>query len=376
MSLFVAAVAALLALVTWTLHRRLAVAPHFSYAAQRVAAVVLALGSVAVLVGFAMQGGVIDPRQARWAAWLGMTWVAMMWYLLLGVMVVGVVCLVVRIAGRGELRRQILRFGSPLVVVTAVAVTGYGLVEAGTPHTTTVTLTNDQLPEAFDGLRIALVTDLHVGPVRDAGFTRRVVEQVNAERPDLVVLGGDLADGKVAQVGAALEPLADLEARYGVVAVTGNHEYISGEPDAWLALWERLGIQVLRNSNLELQQDGATIRVAGLEDPAGAGVGQAPDAARALSGIDRRGFTVLVAHQPKMAELVQARDVDLQLSGHTHGGQLWPFHYLVRLQQPVLDGLSPIGDVPVLTSRGAGAWGPPVRVLAEPEVPVITLRRP
>jgi hypothetical protein len=130
---------------------------------------------------------------------------------------------------------------------------------------------------------------------------------------------------------------------------------------------------VLHNQSVTLEREGAQLSIAGLNDPT-SGADEGPDVDAALAGVDPDVYTLLLAHQPKLAELAEGRAVNLQLSGHTHGGQLWPFHYLVRLQQPVLDGLAPIGDVPVLTTRGAGAWGPPVRVLAAPEVPVVTLR--
>jgi predicted MPP superfamily phosphohydrolase len=264
--------------------------------------------------------------------------------------------------------------GTPVVVVTALGATAYGLHEAAMPTVTPVTVTSRQLPEGFDGLRVALVTDLHVGPVRDASFTQRVVDEGNAPRPDVVVLGGDLVDGKVSQVSDALAPLADLKAPLGVFAVSGNHEFISQEADAWLDHWEKLGITVLRNENVALRRQSDTIRIAGVHDETGTGA-DAADVDGALGSAPAGGFTILVAHQPRQALDAQGRGIDLQLSGHTHGGQVWPFRYAVRLQQPVIDGLSMVGDVPVLTSRGAGAWGPPVRVLAPPEIPIITLRR-
>lgn len=187
------------------------------------------------------------------------------------------------------------------------------------------------------------------------------------------MLGGDLIDGKVSQVSDALAPLADLEAPLGVFAVSGNHEFISQEADAWMDHWETLGIDVLRNENVTLTRGSASIRMAGIHDETGRGP-DSPNIDDALAGVPADTFTMLAAHQPKAAESGQGKGVDLQLSGHTHGGQLWPFRYAVLLQQPLVDGLGAVDDVPVLTSRGAGAWGPPVRVLAPPEIPVITLR--
>jgi predicted MPP superfamily phosphohydrolase len=373
-SIFVIVVAAVLALLTFLLYRRLAVAPDLPTGARWAVALVLALLWGAALLAFAMQAGVIDPHRARWLAWLGMTWLVAAWYLLFGTLVLGFLALLASLSSSREPRRRLLRVGTPVVVVAALGTTAYGLHEAALPTVTPVTVSSRELPEGFDGLRVALVTDLHVGPVRDASFTQRVVDEVNAQHPDVVVLGGDLVDGKVSQVSDALAPLADLKAPLGVFAVSGNHEFISQEADAWLDHWEKLGITVLRNENVALRRQSDTIRIAGVHDETGTGA-DAADVDGALGSAPAGGFTILVAHQPRQALDAQGRGIDLQLSGHTHGGQVWPFRYAVRLQQPVIDGLSMVGDVPVLTSRGAGAWGPPVRVLAPPEIPIITLRR-
>ena len=374
MSIFVVVVAAVLALLTFLLYRRLAVAPDLTTRGRWAVALVLAVMWGAALAAFAMQAGVIDPHRARWLAWAGMTWLVVAWYLLLGTLVLGFLALLASLSSSREPRRRLLRVGTPLVVVASLGATAYGLHEAAMPTVTPVTVTSPELPEGFDGLRVALVTDLHLGPVRDASFAQRVVEEVNAQRPDVVVLGGDLVDGKVTQVADAMAPLADLDAPLGVFAVSGNHEFISQEADAWLTHWETLGITVLRNENVALQRQSDTIRLAGVHDETGTGA-DAADVDGALGSAPASGFTLLAAHQPQQALDAQGRGIDLQLSGHTHGGQVWPFRYAVRLQQPVIDGLSLVGDVPVLTSRGAGAWGPPVRVLAPPEIPVITLRR-
>lgn len=374
MSGFVIVVAVVLAALTGALFRGLAVAPRWPSGVRWLIGGVLGLGWVALLAGFAVQGGELDPRRFRWLAWLGMTWLAVWWYLLLGACVLGLVSLALRWRRRDL--RPVLRVGSVVVAVVALGASTYGLGEAAMPAVSRVTVASADLPVGMAGTKVALVTDLHVGPIRDAGFTRRVVQAINAAEPDLVVLGGDLADGRVDQVGGALAPLAELRAPLGVVAVSGNHEYLSGQPEQWLSLWERLGITVLRNSSVVVGRGGAAFTVAGLTDPQGGRFGAAPDPGTALAGTDPAGFTLLVAHQPRQALDVQGRGVDLQLSGHTHGGQLWPFTYLVRLQQPMTAGRATIGDVPVLTSRGAGAWGPPVRVLAPPEIPLITLTRP
>ena len=376
MPIFVVVLAVLLGLLSWFLHRRLVTAPDWPYAARLAVRVMLALGWALVLAAFAASDGFIDPDVMRPVTWAGMTWLSVFFYLLVGSLLVALISLGIRTIRRGrskEARRSFHRVAAPFVIATSLGATTYGLSEASMPEMVPVTVTNDRLPDGFVGMKIALITDLHVGPVRDANFTRRVVDAVNSQRPDLVVLGGDLVDGTVEHASEHLEPIRDLEAPSGVVAVSGNHEFISQEADQWMSYWETLGVKVLRNQSIELTRGADTITVAGINDPMGQGV-DAPNVAKALDGDDPDGYTILVAHQPKQAEDAQGRDVDLQLSGHTHGGQLWPFGLAVRLQQPTVDGLAPVG-IPVLTSRGAGAWGPPVRVFAPPEVPIITLGR-
>lgn len=186
------------------------------------------------------------------------------------------------------------------------------------------------------------------------------------------MLGGDLIDGTVSQVADALAPLGDLDAPLGVFAVRGNHEFISQEADAWMDHGETLGIDVLRNENVTLTLGSASIRMAASTTRPGADP-TPPTSTEPSPTSPHRPSRCSPRTSPRPPSAA-GTGVDLQLSGHTHGGQLWPFRYAVPLQQPVIDGLAAVGDVPVLTSRGAGAWGPPVRVLAPPEIPVITLR--
>lgn len=318
-----------------------------------------------------------DREPIWWLNWIGLTWLALIWYVTLFVALLALAGLVVRLARGRPARERVLRIGTPIALLLAMVVTGYGIDEAADPQVEEQTVRVDDLPPHLDGLRIAVITDLHVGPVRDAEFTRTVVQRTNAAKPDVVLLVGDLADGTVRTVGETLDPLSRLRAPMGVFAATGNHEYISGEPDSWVEHWRSLGITPLRNRSTVV--DGLTL--AGVEDrDAGRtdGQGRPADLGAALKGVSQDDTTVLLSHQPAMVgEMTTAqRDaVDLQVSGHTHGGQLFPFGLLVGLQQPVVSGLGESEGVQILTSRGAGAWGPPVRVLAPPEIPVITLRR-
>ncbi|MGO3328464.1 metallophosphoesterase [Gordonia sp. (in: high G+C Gram-positive bacteria)] len=374
--LIVAAVAALS--VTLWLHRRLVRASGVRGGWAAVADVVLIVLGVATTMAFAV-GDVFDPTWARPIGFIGFTWAAVVYYLLLGTVVIALVSGLVRVARRltrrpgGGLPRRAVSGATAVVVVAALGVTGYGLTEAASPRIVEQNAHLTNLPASFDGVRVALVTDVHVGPARGEGFVRRVVDDVMAQHPDLILLGGDLTDGTVAEVGRDLEPLRDLHAPLGVFAISGNHEYYVDDGGAWLDFWQTLDITTLRNERVELKRGGDVIDLAGVYDET-APDPYAPDYAAALGGRDRSRPVILLAHQPIQAENAAEYGVDLQLSGHTHDGQLWPNTYLVHFQQPITAGWGDVDGVPVYVTRGTGAWGPPVRVLAPPEITMMTLR--
>ncbi|MEK8071499.1 metallophosphoesterase [Rhodococcoides navarretei] len=338
--------------------------------------VLLWLGAV---IGFG-SGSEFDPSWARGPAFVGLSWLAVVLYLFLGTLLVAVICTVVRVvfAARhrdsSAVRLRVSRIGSAVVALVSVIAVGYGLVEAATPRATNTDVALDRLPTEFDGVRVALVSDLHAGPSRGAGFVRKVVDSINAQNPDVVLLDGDLIDGTVALVGEDLEPLRDLDAPLGVFAVSGNHEFYAGDGGEWLDFWSTLGIDVLRNERTTITRGDAAIDIAGIND-ATAPAPYEPDLAAALDGIDPDRFVLLMAHQPLQAVEASDLGVDMQVSGHTHGGQIWPIRYLVPLQQPSVEGLDTIGNTTLYTTRGAGAWGPPVRVAAPPEIAMLELTR-
>ena len=261
-----------------------------------------------------------------------------------------------------------------MVAVVSVSAVAYGLVEASTPRVTNTVVALGGLPPEFEGLRVALVSDIHAGPTRGAGFVRTVVDSVNAQNPDVVLLDGDLIDGTVDLVGADLDPLRELRVPSGVFAVSGNHEFYAGDGGEWLDFWSTLGIDVLRNERTTLTRGDGAIDIAGIND-ATAPAPYEPDLIEALNGIETDRFVLLMAHQPKQALEASDLGVDLQVSGHTHAGQIWPLRYLVPLQQPSVEGLDTIDNTTLYTTRGAGAWGPPVRVAAPPEISMLELTR-
>ncbi|WP_132991461.1 metallophosphoesterase [Gordonia zhaorongruii] len=368
------------ALVTLWLHRRLVRATGLGSRVAMAADAVLVVLAACTAVAFQV-GGLLDPAWARPIGFIGYTWAGVVFYLVIGTGAIGLLNLVVRFvrrarsgSGSGGLSRPVMASATAIVVVASLGVTGYGLFEAATPRIVERDAQMRNLPESFDGVRVALVTDVHVGPARGADFTRKVVDRVNGQSPDLVLLGGDLTDGTVAEVGPDLEPLRDLRAPLGVFAVTGNHEYyVDRDGGAWADHWSTLGIRVLRNERVEIRRDGGVIDLAGVSDLT-APEPYEPDYRAALGGRDRSRPVILLAHQPAQAEGAAEFGADLQLSGHTHDGQMWPNTYLARMRNPVTAGWGEVDDVPVYVTRGTGAWGPPVRVLAPPEITILTLR--
>lgn len=242
----------------------------------------------------------------------------------------------------------------------------YGVLRG--PKVKRVTVPLAKLPRAAHGFRIAVVSDIHLGPILGSGFTRRVVDTVNATQPDLIAVVGDLVDGSVEHLAPAAAPLAGLRSRHGAYFVTGNHEYFSGA-DQWVDHVRELGLHPLRNARTELPG----FDLAGVDDVAGESEGKGPDFAKALGDRDRARASVLLAHQPVVIHDAVDHGVDLQLSGHTHGGQLWPGSLVAELANPTVAGLERYGDTQLYVTRGAGAWGPPVRVGAPSDITVVEL---
>ncbi|MFF7437802.1 metallophosphoesterase [Streptomyces sp. NPDC008122] len=274
--------------------------------------------------------------------------------------------------GESEFSRRL--FVSRVVAGSAAAV-AVGTVGYGTygvlrgPRVKRVTVPLAKIPRAAHGYRIAVVSDIHLGPILGRAHTQRIVDAINATQPDLIAVVGDLVDGTVENLGPAAEPLARLRARHGSFFVTGNHEYFSGA-DAWVDHVRELGLHPLRNARVEVP---AGFDLAGVDDVAGESIGEGPDFARALGDRDRSRAAVLLAHQPIVVHDAVRHGVDLQLSGHTHGGQLWPGNYLAELANPTVAGLERYGDTQLYVSRGAGAWGPPVRVGAPSDITIVEL---
>ena len=234
-----------------------------------------------------------------------------------------------------------------------------------------------KLPRGLDGFSIVQLSDLHVGPTIDRAFVQRVVDLANDLKPDLVALTGDIVDGKLATFKDGAAPLGGLRSRHGTFAVTGNHEYYSGA-DPWIAHLTSIGVKYLRNQRVTIGDGAASFDLAGVDDHSahGFGRGHGEDLEGATTGRDPSRALVLLAHQPRQVRRAHKYGVDLQLSGHTHGGQIWPWHYLVKLQQGgLLGGRYEHEGTQLYVTRGCGYWGPRVRLFAPLEITRVILRR-
>ncbi len=281
----------------------------------------------------------------------------------------------VLLASRGE--AATLETASAIAVpLLAVLATVVGFIDARRrPRVVEVDVPLPGLSPALHGFTIAQISDVHIGPTIKRDFVHGIVEIVNALRVDLIAITGDLVDGSVEQLAAHVEPLSRLQARHGTYFVTGNHEYYSGAP-AWIAELRRLGLEVLLNEHRVLSHGGASLLLAGVTDYGAQRFDPAqhsdPEAALAGAPPEVRP-RVLLAHQPRSAAAAADAGFDLQLSGHTHGGQFWPWNLFVRLQQPFTAGLHRLGSLWVYTSRGSGYWGPPKRLGVPSEITRVRL---
>jgi len=288
--------------------------------------------------------------------WIVFTWFGFAVYLLVAAAVTHLACVVAGVAPRPAALAG---------VAAAVATVIYGLVHvARGPIVRRVRVPLANLPASADGYTIAQLTDVHIGPILGARFAAAVVEQVNALAPDLIVITGDLVDGHLAELRPHVEPLRDLKARDGVYAVTGNHEYY-WNANAWLEHLRSLGLHILRNEHVTIRE---AFSLAGVDDSTAT-----EDVPRAVAGRDPALPVVLLAHHPRTIARAVAAGVDLQLSGHTHGGQLLPLGWLSRLFEPHVAGLARFGATWLYVSEGTGFWGPPMRVGTSSEITLLTL---
>jgi hypothetical protein len=325
----------------------------------------------------------LSPDWARFVVWPAYVWMGFMFLLFSALVTLDVVRLFThtasRLAAGGALDAERRTFLARLLGVLAGGTAGIaGALAVGrglaAPVVKEVAVRLRRLPRASHGTTIVQLTDVHVGPTIGRAFVEDVVRRTNALAPDLVVITGDLVDGSVEALWDAVSALGKLRARHGVFFVTGNHEYFSGVRP-WIAALERLGIRVLQNERVAIGDPEGGFDLAGVHDFSAArfDAGLGPDLPTALAGRDPSRELVLLAHQPKAIREAAQLGVGLQISGHTHGGQIWPFGYLVRLAQPFVLGLHRQGDTQIYVSAGTAYWGPPMRLGTQGEITKITL---
>jgi predicted MPP superfamily phosphohydrolase len=332
-----------------------------------------------ILLGIAMPASVFAARRLPAAAGRPAIWIAFIW--------MGVGFLLVAFLGIADLGRLsaflFARLRGPAVpdperrlLLARTLAVGVGGVVAGLSavgirsalagvQIKELEVKLRGLPRELAGFRLVQISDVHVGPLLRKDWVAHIVERIRGLSPDLVAITGDLVDGRVHELREHVAPLADLGARRGVYFVTGNHEYYSGAEE-WYAHLPTLGVQPLRNQRVEVAPG---LELAGIEDPTGD-----PDLPAALQGRNPSSALVLLAHQPRQFPEAARHGVSLTLSGHTHGGQIWPFSWLVALAQPYLAGLHRRGDSQLYVSRGTGFWGPPMRVFAPAEITLLKLQ--
>ena len=327
-----------------------------------------------------LAAGALSPPVARLLSHVSSIWFGFFWLLLSATFLTD---LGLGLAARaGWLDR--IGLGFPAVDRwRAAAVLGFAIVATalgrrvayGEPRRPRVDVRLARLGSGLDGLRVVQVSDVHIGSLLGREFAESLVERVNALEPDLVAITGDLVDGSVERLREAVAPLAGLRARYGLFYVTGNHDRYA-DADAWVAHLATLGVRALRGERVTIERDGASLDVAGVDDEWGSrfAPGHRSAVESVLAGRAPDRPVILLAHNPAAFARASELGVDLQLSGHTHGGQIWPFGWIVWIFHPWLAGLYDRRGSQIYVSRGTGFWGPPVRFLAPPEITEIVLR--
>ncbi len=270
---------------------------------------------------------------------------------------------------------QTIQWGSWLVLALCLLMMLWGMLGAyRTPSFKKVTVKLKKIKPDFSGLNIAQISDLHIAATLPKEFVERVVQKVMQANADIIVITGDLVDGPAEILKGKAEPLRKLKAPLGVYFVTGNHEYYSGAAP-WLVLLKDLGLHILMNEHVILEKENQKIALGGVSDlKAGQFDRENPcSPEKAFAGIPEDLPRILLAHQPNTLALAQKAKVDLQISGHTHGGQYWPWNYFAKRSNVLLSGLKKFGDCWLYVSQGTGFWGPPLRIGAKSEVTQIKL---
>lgn len=381
---FIAIAFGLLGAIHYYLWIRLARDPHWPSPWSSVLGWFFVVAAVGMPIAVIATRGRAQSLGGQIALWSAYIWLGVMFLLFTAVLATDGGRLVVGIARRisngagidAERRTFIARVTATAIAAVVTGATAAALRSAlGPVEIRRVRVRLARLPRAQHGLTIAQITDLHVGPTIGRAVVEDVVKRTNDLSADIVAITGDLVDGSVSALRDAVAPLANLRAPHGVFFVTGNHEYFS-DADAWVKELARLGIRVLGNERVSIGDGDSGFDLCGIDDHSAhryGGLTTEAALARALDGRDPERELVLLAHQPRALLDAAPFGIGLQISGHTHGGQIWPFGFLVRLQQRFWPGLHRYGDAQIYVSRGTGYWGPPMRLAEPAEITHLTL---
>ncbi|RLA06689.1 MAG: hypothetical protein DRQ51_08570 [Gammaproteobacteria bacterium] len=318
-------------------------------------------------------------------AWLMFLWLGLMFFLFFWLIVSDFIYLIIFLMLKTIPRRKIKlnpqrrEFIARAVAVNSLVLSsGMGILGVknyyADPIIKKIDIRLHNLPNIFKGFKILQISDLHLGQMMDKEKLSKVVEQVNLQNPDLIVITGDLVDGRVEVLSDEIQPLKNLKSPYGTFFITGNHEYYSGV-ESWIKEITKLNIKVLQNEAVRIKKDNDFIYLSGVHDYGAEKTGSdlIADYEKALGKLDKNKNIILLAHQPSAIKKITDYKVDLMLSGHTHGGQIWPFNYLVGLLQPHMKGLKKYRNTQLYINQGTGCWGPPLRVGTFNEITKIIL---
>ncbi len=340
------------------------------------------LGALAVGVPAAViMARLVPPAWSTWWITPVYLWIGVSTLLVLSVAAVDLVRGGYSLAAFGlespdpDRRRTLARLAAVVALTIGLGASGWAALEGRRVRVTRVEVPLKKLPKTLDGLSIVQLSDIHIGPVIGRRFVEKVVAMVNELSPDIIAITGDLVDATVEELAGEVAPLARLTSHCGTFFVTGNHEYYADAP-RWCQHLGQLGIRVLRNEHVAIERGGQVLHLAGIDDYESEriDVGHRPDLTKAVAGRDLKRPLVLLAHQPRAIYEAVRHGVDLQLSGHTHGGQIWPLGWLQRIGQPVVAGLRKVNETFLYVSCGTGSSGPPMRLAAPAEITHITLR--
>jgi len=357
--------------------QRVAIEPEWPAWLFRSLIALMALG----LAGVAFEGFL--RRRLRLVAsrfsWAAYCWLGLFFYLFLATATLDGILALLHFMAPAELLADdlaVARGRAAVIVTLSTVLSSIGLYNGlQPPQIRRVEVVLPRLPKSLSGFRIVQISDVHIGPLLDRRFAEHICTRINALAPDLVAITGDLVDGRVSRIGSEIEPLRALRAHHGIFSVTGNHDYFSGADD-WVAHTEELGWQTLRNRHVTIERDGVAFQLAGVDDRNGAMIekGGGEDLPAALAERNPDLALVLLAHDPATFRRASKLGIDLQISGHTHGGQIWPFNWAVRAAVPWVRGHHRVGESQLYVSSGTGFWGPPMRLGTTAEITELILR--